>query len=51
MLDQQKAEAIAKKQWKNKGESSLLVENNRYYDINISSTDSDQKKGLNLLKN
>lgn len=48
MLGQQKVETIAKKQWTDKGENSLSIEDNRYYDSDIINTDSDKKDGFDL---
>lgn len=41
MLDQQKAEAITKKQQRNRGRNSVSVEDDKYYDCYISSTNLD----------
>lgn len=43
-------EAIFKKQWRNRRRSSLLIEDNRYYN-NETSANPDQEDGLNLLGN
>lgn len=48
MIDQQKVEAIAKKQQKNRERSGLSIENNGYYDSKIFA-DLNQENGLNLL--
>ena len=50
MVDQQKAETIAKKQRRDKKRNRLLLKDDRYYD-NETSTNPDQKNGLNPLKN
>lgn len=41
MLDKQKVEIIAEKQWKDRGGSNLLVEDDGYYDSDISGTNPD----------
>ncbi len=48
VVDRQKAEAIAEKQWRDRGGSSLLIEDNGYYDSETSA-DPDQEDGLNPL--
>lgn len=50
MIYHQKVEAIAEKLWRNRGGSSLLIENYGYYDSKTSA-DPDYKHGLNSLKN
>ncbi len=48
VVDRQKLEAIARKRRRDRGGSSLSIEDNGYYD-NETSTDSDQENGLNPL--
>lgn len=50
-VDQQKIKAIAEKQRKDRGKNSSSIKNDDYYDSDISSTNPDQEKGLNPLKN
>lgn len=51
MVARQKAEAIAKKQYKDKRRNSLFIKNDRYYDSNTYSTHLGQKNGHNLVNN
>ncbi len=48
VVDQRKAEIIAEKWQRDRGGSSLSIEDDRYYD-DESSADPDKKDGLNLL--
>ncbi len=48
MVNRQKAKAIAEKQWRDRGENSLLIEDDGYYNSETSA-DPDQEDGLNLL--
>lgn len=48
MVDQQKGEHIAKKQWREKEESSLSIDDDEYYNSKTFSN-PDKKNGLNPL--
>lgn len=49
-VDRRKAEAIAKKWRRDRGRSSLSIEDNGYYDNDTSGTDPDQEESLDPLE-
>lgn len=48
MVDRQKVEILAKKQWREKYGYSLSMEDNRYNNNKIFNTNSNQKDGFTL---